>query len=180
MTAADQPTTEPSGDDPIPRYAQLDVWMSLYGSHRSQEYEPYREQHGFALTWANLCWEVSRRAPQPAADKFDNGWDEAQWEAWSNDVASEMPEEWDSDEGQEAIILRFVKYATEHLAACPSQVEAAADTETEVQWGVRDPNGDVTDRGSEQEAKNAVWLHGKDFTVVTSTKTVTRTPWEEA
>lgn len=62
----------------------------------------------------------------------DSGWTDSQWVEWSNDVASEMPEEWDSDEGQEAIILRFVKYATERLAERPSEAAPAADTERRV------------------------------------------------
>lgn len=44
--------------DPIPRYAQLDLWMALYGADRSEEYGPFREEHGFAETWARLCGEV--------------------------------------------------------------------------------------------------------------------------
>lgn len=54
-TARDEAT---NGDDPIPRYAQLDLWMALYGSGRSEEYGPFRDQHGFAETWARLCDEV--------------------------------------------------------------------------------------------------------------------------
>jgi hypothetical protein len=47
-------------DDPIPRYAQLDIWMALYGSNRSEGYGPFRDGHGFAETWAFLFSEVKR------------------------------------------------------------------------------------------------------------------------
>ena len=44
--------------DPIPRYAQLDIFLALNSSARSEEYTPFREQHGFAETWARLCSSV--------------------------------------------------------------------------------------------------------------------------
>jgi len=60
----DVPMSESSGqdDDPIPRYAQLDVWMALFGADRSQEYEAFRDEHGFAETWALLCHDVRAQA----------------------------------------------------------------------------------------------------------------------
>ena len=45
-------------EDPIPRYAQLDVFMALYGSERSEEYEAMRNLWGFAETWAQLMSRV--------------------------------------------------------------------------------------------------------------------------
>lgn len=50
-----------TSDDPIPRYAQLDVWMALFGAERSQEYEAFRDEHGFAETWSWLLAEVRTR-----------------------------------------------------------------------------------------------------------------------
>jgi hypothetical protein len=43
-------------DDPIPRYAQLDIWMAL--GFDPTYYEASREMDGFAETWAQLCAEV--------------------------------------------------------------------------------------------------------------------------
>jgi len=45
-------------DDPIPRYAQCDIWMAIYGNDSSSDYEAYRTEHGFADTWAFLCAQV--------------------------------------------------------------------------------------------------------------------------
>lgn len=56
LEAAQRPPV--SKDDPIPRYAQLDVWMALFGAERSEEYGPFREEHGHAETWAWLLAQV--------------------------------------------------------------------------------------------------------------------------
>jgi|AntRauMFilla1563_2_1112583.scaffolds.fasta_scaffold40373_3 hypothetical protein len=40
---------------PIPRYAMLDIWMAVYGSDRSQNFEMFADANGYAETWAWLC-----------------------------------------------------------------------------------------------------------------------------
>lgn len=47
-------------DDPIPRYAQLDLWMAL--GYDPNEYEAFREEHGFAETWSTLLLHVRLKA----------------------------------------------------------------------------------------------------------------------
>lgn len=55
-----------TGDDPIPRYAQLDVWMAL-GDY-SEGYESIRERLGFAETWAQLMAEVRAHRVVPVEE----------------------------------------------------------------------------------------------------------------
>lgn len=47
------------GDDPIPRYAQLDIWMAL--GYDPNDYTTHREAAGFDATWAVLCAAVRSR-----------------------------------------------------------------------------------------------------------------------
>ena len=42
----------------IPRYAMLDVWAALRGSDQSQAFESFRDEHGYAETWARLMHDV--------------------------------------------------------------------------------------------------------------------------
>lgn len=49
-------------DDPIPRYAQLDIWMALYGADFSFEFEEWRNRHSFAEAWARLVGGVRENA----------------------------------------------------------------------------------------------------------------------
>lgn len=61
------PTEDPGkcmAEDPIPRYAQQDIWMSLYGAENSEGYDEYRERYGFAETWAMMCSVVRLRSNQ--------------------------------------------------------------------------------------------------------------------
>lgn len=65
------------------------------------------------------------------------------------------------------------------LAPAP---QPGADTETEVQWGVRGSLGDQSDevvKGQEDSARRYVKRTGEG-TVMTRIKTTTYTPWEEA
>jgi hypothetical protein len=55
--------------------------------------------------------EAVRRLP----GEGHGDWTLDQWEEWSNEVASIMPENWDGDESQEDLIARFVAYAAAHL-----------------------------------------------------------------
>lgn len=59
----------PPTDDPIPRYAQLDVWMALFGSRVSQEYEEFRDEHGYADTWSWLLQQVRDLTAPPTDDE---------------------------------------------------------------------------------------------------------------
>jgi hypothetical protein len=49
-----------SKDDPIPMYAQLDIWSALHNPEDVDpaEYDAFRAEHGFADTWAELCAAV--------------------------------------------------------------------------------------------------------------------------
>lgn len=47
---------KPVMDDPIPRYAQLDVWLALGGD--GQAFERWRDERGFADAWAQLMAAV--------------------------------------------------------------------------------------------------------------------------
>jgi len=46
--------TSKGTDDPIPLYAQLDVWMALYGPETSQAFEKYAATVGFADRWSEI------------------------------------------------------------------------------------------------------------------------------
>ncbi|GAA6124201.1 hypothetical protein BPY_23090 [Bifidobacterium psychraerophilum] len=50
----------PIHDDPIPMYAQLDIWSALHSPEDVDpaEYDAFRAEHGFADTWAELCAAV--------------------------------------------------------------------------------------------------------------------------
>lgn len=65
--------TAPPADWPIPRYAMLDIWMALYGSERSEEFEAFADEHGFAETWARLCAEVRGLTAPPSEDEIEAG-----------------------------------------------------------------------------------------------------------
>jgi len=60
-------TEWPTGINNIPRFAMLDVWMSLHGAHRSEEFEHFADQHGYAETWARLCAAIRGRV-EPESD----------------------------------------------------------------------------------------------------------------
>ena len=49
-----------SKDDPIPMYAQLDIWSALHTPEDVDpaEYDAFRAEHGFSDTWAELCAAV--------------------------------------------------------------------------------------------------------------------------
>ena len=78
-----------SGDDPIPRYAQLDVWMALFGAERSEEYEPFREEHGFAETWSWLLAQVRRPPVSPEVREEMEAVVQAEDERWDGSKSSE-------------------------------------------------------------------------------------------
>jgi len=62
-------TETPDGEtiaDPIPRYAQLDVWMALYGADFSSAFEEWRDRHSFAEAWARLVGGVRENASYKA------------------------------------------------------------------------------------------------------------------
>ena len=67
------------------------------------------------------------------------------WEEWSNEVADLMPEQYDGDEAQESIILRFVAEAAdqrrkgyaEALDAARDAVAAAYSDDHTDDWGVQ-------------------------------------------
>lgn len=63
--------TAPPADWPIPRYAMLDIWMALYGSERSEEFEAFADEHGFAETWARLCAEVRGLTAPPSEEEIE-------------------------------------------------------------------------------------------------------------
>jgi hypothetical protein len=67
LLVADHLWTEQPSDDPIPHYAQLDIWMAL--GHDSQEYDSWRDSIGFAEAWARLCAEVRASSPAPVVDR---------------------------------------------------------------------------------------------------------------
>jgi hypothetical protein len=50
----------PIHDDPIPMYAQLDIWAALHNPEdvNPAEYDAFRAEHGYADTWAELCAAV--------------------------------------------------------------------------------------------------------------------------
>lgn len=51
---------------PIPMYGMLDLWMALHGAERSEEFEPFYAEHGYAETWARLLHAVrSAKHPEP-------------------------------------------------------------------------------------------------------------------
>jgi hypothetical protein len=47
--------SSPAQHQTIPLYAMLDVWMALFGSDRSEEFEPWYEEGGYAEAWAEIC-----------------------------------------------------------------------------------------------------------------------------
>jgi len=65
------------------------------------------------------------------------------------------------------------------LAPAP---QPAADTETEVQWGVRYPSDHIDEASSEEAARDRVYGHARDgfIGLVAVKRTATYTPWEEA
>ena len=50
----------PIHDDPIPMYAQLDIWAALHNPEdvNPAEYDAFRAEYGYADTWAELCAAV--------------------------------------------------------------------------------------------------------------------------
>lgn len=47
--------------DPIPRYAQLDVFTALFGTDRANEFDGWRDDRTFADAWARLMGGVRER-----------------------------------------------------------------------------------------------------------------------
>lgn len=70
---------------------------------------------------------------------------------------------------------------TTALTALAPAPQPAADTETEVQWGVRRPNGTHFKASSRDGANRVIAGRGNGARVRRiATKTTTYTPWEEA
>jgi hypothetical protein len=54
-------------------------------------------------------------------------WDSEDWESWSNDLADALPDRYDGDAAQEAIILDAIKDITAKLAAVRDYIDNQAD-----------------------------------------------------
>lgn len=165
MTAADQPTTEPSKDDLLDTRAGLalahQAWSEGYAAHRraTQEQEDTGKWHTPSNPYFSAL--VLAPAPQPAAEQRCTACDGR------------------GDEGSTYM----------NSGACQTcrgtGTQPAADTETEVQWGVRFPNGEERPHDDEDQARAIVgyWMDravegGPVWTLIK--QHVTRTSWEEA
>lgn len=144
MTAADQPTTEPS--------AVERAWDD--GARAALRSEGYEVTDHAAVLASNP--HRLAPAPQPAADQQCTACDGR------------------GDEG--STYMNSGKCQTCHGTG----TQPAADTETEVQWGVRYPDGKVvTLLGGGKPSRGYVdEFHGPGLAIVCCTGTYT--PWEEA
>ena len=131
--------------------------------------KPWHQQSVRSVARAALAAAGAGEGDRSSGDGVE--WTFEQWQEWSNEVASEMPENWDGDEAQEDIILRFVKHATAHLATCPAALhgageavdrEALAEAAGDLLMTCATSTNHSMYRADVDKALDAVWQAGHD------------------
>lgn len=177
------PTLQPTAEPSVTTAAERDalpighVVRSASGTIACRATEAFGVVFGNSRTfpWGDLALPLTvlYPAPQPAADTETEGVRHfAPWGTCRASCGATVP----PGEAPESSGFTYRRHDTTCLD-CRSHFTnlADTDTETEVQWGVRRPDGEVRTASSEEGAQRFV-KQRPDWVVVKHT----RTPWEEA
>lgn len=166
MTAADQPTTEPSA--PMmsgPGHASFCGNEAPHKMHRHPEPDSYEVCSG-------------REAPLETGLRIEHGWLVEETTGCTCAGGTEESAYLHEPRCGLTPLQRLDDLPGWPLAPAP---QPAADTETEVQWGVRRPNGTHFKASSRDGADRVIAGRGDGTRVRrVATKTATYTSWEEA